>query len=45
MTGNEEGITVEKESMPYTFDHHFKSGDGELIRLEIKLGKVECANL
>ena len=31
--------------MPYTFDQRIKSGDGKLIRLEIKLGKIEYANL
>ena len=45
MTGNREGITIGKESTSYTFDHRIKNSDGELIGLEIELGKVENANL
>ena len=45
MTGNGHVITIEKASMPYTFDQCIKSGDRELIRLEIELGKIEYANL
>ena len=45
MTGNEHRITIEKASMSYTFDQWIKSGDRELIGLEIKLEKTEYANL
>ena len=45
MTGNGEGITIEKASTSYTFDQRIKSGDGELIGLEIELGNIEYANL
>ena len=31
--------------MPRPFDEQIKSGDGELIGLEIELGKIERANL
>ena len=41
MTENGDRITIEKASTSYFFDHQIKSCDGELIRLEIKLGKVE----
>ena len=45
MTGNGDGIIIEKASMSYTFDQQIQSGDGELVGLEIKLGKIEPANL
>ena len=45
MIGNGDGITIEKASTLYTFDQRIKSGDGELIGLEIKLAKIEHANL
>ena len=45
MTGNGDGITIEKVSTSYTFDQRIKSGDRELIGLEIELGKIEYANL
>ena len=45
MTGNGHGISIEKASMSYIFDQQIKSGDGELIRLEIKLGKIEHVDL
>ena len=32
-------------STSYPFDQRTKSGDGELIGLEIELGKIEYANL
>ena len=45
MTGNEEEITIEKESTLYMFDYHSIIGDGELIGLEFLPGEVEYANL
>ena len=45
MTGNLKGITIEKASMSYTNDQRIKSFDGELIGLEIELGKIGYANL
>ena len=44
MTGNGHGITIEKASIPSTFDQRIKSRHGELIGLEIELGKIEYAN-
>ena len=44
-TGNGHRITIEKASTSYIFYQHIKSGDGELIRLEIELGKTEYVNL
>ena len=40
MTRNGHKITIEKASTSYTFDQRIKSGDGELIGLEIKLEKT-----
>ena len=45
MTGNGQLITIEKASTSYMFDQQIKSGDGDLIGLEIKLGKIEYKNL
>ena len=45
MTGNGKGITIEKASTSYTFGQRIKSGEGELIGLEIELEKIENANL
>ena len=45
MIGNGNRITIEKASTSYAFDQCIKSGDGELIRLDIELGKIEYANL
>ena len=45
MTGNGEGISNEKASTSYTFDQQVKSSDRELIELEIKLEKIEYADL
>ena len=45
MTGNGHRMTIEKASTSYTFDQCIKSGDGDLFRLEIELGKIEFANL
>ena len=41
MTGNEDGITIQKANTSYRFDQRIKSGDGELAGLKIKLGKTE----
>ena len=45
MTGNGCRITIEKASTSYTFDQRIKSGDQELIGLEIELEKIEYVNL
>ena len=45
MTRNGDRIKIEKASMSYMFDQQIKSSDRELIGLEIKLGKIEHANL
>ena len=45
ITGNGEGITIEKASTSYMFDQQIKSRDGESVGMEIKLGKIEHANL
>ena len=45
MTGNEEWITLKKESTSDTFDHCIKGRDGELIGLEIELRHMAYANL
>ena len=34
MTGNRDGITIEKASTSYAFDQRIKSGDGELVGLK-----------
>ena len=45
MTCSDMGIAINKESTSYTFDDHRKSGDRELIGIEIELGHMEYANL
>ena len=45
ITGNGHRINIEKASTSYTFDQRTKSGEGELIGLEIELGKIEYADL
>ena len=45
ITGNGHRINIEKASTSYMFDQQIKSSDGELIGLEIKLEKIEYANL
>ena len=36
MTGNEKGISIQKFNRKYSFDQLIKSGDGELVGVEIE---------
>ena len=45
MIRNGHRISIEEAFASYTFDQQIKSGDRELIGLEIKLEKIEYANL
>ena len=36
LTGNEKGISIQKLNRKYLFDQHIKSGDGELVGVEIE---------
>ena len=45
MTGDGDGIAIQKANTSYRFDQQIKSSNGELVRLKIKLGKIEHVNL
>ena len=45
MTRDGDLITIQKASTSYRFDQRIKNGNGKLVGLKIKLGKIEHVNL
>ena len=39
--GNEKGISIQKLYRKYLFDQHIKSGDGELVGVEIETTQTD----
>ena len=42
MTGNEKGISIQKFNRKYSFDQLIKSGDGELVGVEIETTQTDA---